>query len=50
MEIVKIIIDAVYNILTIEINLFGYAISMWNLFIYTALLSILVYFLFKMLD
>ena len=50
MEIIKAIIDTAYSILTIEISLFGYVVSLWNLFIFTGLLSILIYFLFKMLD
>lgn len=50
MENIKALFELAYNIMSIKINLFSYSVSLWGVFIFTGLLSILMYFIFKMLD
>lgn len=50
MEIMKVLIDTVYQILTIEIHLIGYSISLWHVFVFTALLSLVVYMMFRIFN
>ena len=50
MELIKIILDVTYSILTIKISLLGYSISLWNVVVFTGLLFVIMYLVFKMLD
>lgn len=48
MDAMKFIIDSVINILTLEINLLGYEISLMSVAVYGVIGSILLWFIFRL--
>lgn len=46
MQNIKLIIDFCYRVLNISINLFGYGISMWQIFLFGILVYIVCYIFF----
>ena len=50
MESVKTIIDTCTNILTIEINLFGYSISLMAVIVFTGCCYLILKFVFKLFE
>lgn len=49
MYIFKVIFDVCYWILSIPISLFGFQITLFNVVVYTAVGSLLVFVLFRLL-
>ena len=45
MYVIKVIFDACYSILSYQINLFGYNISLLNVFVFSILVSLCIYIL-----
>lgn len=50
MKAVQNIFDLCYAILTSSINLFGYNINLWQVFLYSAIGFIILYFMFRIFD
>lgn len=50
MNDIKTLFNLCLSILAYKIDLYGYSISLWNVFIFSVLGYILLYFVFKMLD
>lgn len=50
MGAVKSIFDLCYTIMTSSISLFGYDINLWQVFLYSAIGFIVLYFLFRIFD
>lgn len=48
MTAIKVIIDAMISILTMNINLFGYNISLMNVAVYGVLGSLILWFVFRL--
>lgn len=48
MSAMKVIIDSAINILTIEINLLGYEITLMNVAVYGIIGSIILWFIFRL--
>lgn len=49
MHVFKVIFDMCYWILSIPISLFGFQIELFNIVVYTAIGSLLVFILFRLL-
>lgn len=50
MGTVQSIFNLCYTIMTSSINLFGYDINLWQVFLYSAIGFIILYFLFRIFD
>ncbi len=48
--IVKSIFDLCYAVMTTGISLFGYDINLWQVFLYSAIGFIILYFLFRIFN
>lgn len=48
MYILKAFIDLCFGILNIQINLFGYAFTLYSLFLYCIIGSLLLYFIHRL--
>lgn len=48
MTAIKVIIDTMISILTMNINLFGYNISLMNVAVYGVLGSLILWFIFRL--
>ncbi len=46
MNYISALIDACFHVLNITINLFGFGVTLWQVFLFCALVYILVYIFF----
>lgn len=50
MHVIKYAFDAVYEISNVPIDLFGYTISLWNVFLFGVLGSLIFWFFKKLME
>ncbi len=49
MSAMKTLIETAYNILNIELYLMGYHVTLWNVFLFSVVAYLLLYFIFRIL-